>query len=122
MRDPFVLSLRQNATPAEAALWQRLRQTQLHGLKFRRQAPMGPYVLDFFCDPARLAIEIDGATHANPTDDAHRTAYLETRTIQVLRFWNNEVLTNIDGVLQTIHQAALERLPPGHTPKPRRRP
>jgi very-short-patch-repair endonuclease len=89
-------------TDAERKLWSRLRNAQLDGYKFRRQAPLGPYVLDFFCEAERLAVEVDGRQHAENEDDVRRTAWLITRGYRVVRFWNNDVLQNIDGVLEKL--------------------
>lgn len=92
-------------TRAEAALWSRLRNRQIGGAKIRRQAPVGPYIVDFLCRERRLIIEIDGGQHAVTLGrDASRTAFLESRGYTVMRFWNNEVLANIDGVLQAISE------------------
>ena len=103
----FARSLRRNSTDAEQLLWQRLRNRQLAGLKFRRQVPMGPYVADFFCLKAGLIVEVDGGQHATAQDsDAARTAWLESRGYRVIRFWNNEVIENIQGVLETIARMA----------------
>ncbi|MGE5504423.1 MAG: endonuclease domain-containing protein [Actinomycetota bacterium] len=95
-------TLRRNATEAERRLWSRLRDRQLDGHKFRRQQPIGPYFADFCCWEARLVVEVDGGQHADSRHDEVRTAWLAERGWQVLRFWNNEVLGNTDGVLQTI--------------------
>src|SRR5690606_4838289 len=93
--------LRNNPTDAEKALWKRLQHEQL-GLKFRRQHPIEPYIVDFYCPDKKLIIEVDGGQHnENKRDDA-RTAYLESKGYRVIRFWNNEVLQNTDGVLETI--------------------
>jgi very-short-patch-repair endonuclease len=90
-------------TDAERLLWRRLRNRQACEHKFRRQHPIGPYVLDFFCEAAKLAVEIDGGQHAARVDaDEARTQWLNDHGCRVLRFWNNEVLENIDGVLTTI--------------------
>ena len=100
-----VRQLRRNATDAESLLWQLLRNRQLDGWKFRRQHPVDPYILDFYCDEARLAVELDGGQHAEPAQagyDVERTLALETGGIRVLRFWNNEVLKNTNAVLQEI--------------------
>ncbi len=100
-----VRQLRQNATDAESLLWQLLRNRQLDGWKFRRQHPIGPYILDFYCHEARLAVELDGGQHAEPVQachDAKRTQTLEAGGIRVLRFWNNEVLKKTKAVLQEI--------------------
>jgi very-short-patch-repair endonuclease len=94
--------LRRDATPAEARLWFRLRRNQLHGAKFRRQMPVGPYVVDFCCLEARLVVELDGGQHADNPNDKVRTRFLEARGFKVLRFWNPEVTENIEGVLETI--------------------
>ncbi len=120
-------ALRKNMTEAERALWQRLRAKQL-GVRFRRQHPVGPYVLDFYCYQARLAVEVDGGQHDRPLQRAHdaaRTRFLERQGIRVLRFWNHEVLHNMEGVLEAIVAALQERLegapltpPPFHPPSP----
>ena len=93
-------------TEAERALWQRLRDHQVAGLHFRRQEAVGPYVVDFICRAATLVIELDGGQHALTTQqDAERTQYLESQGLRVLRFWNNDVLSNLDGVLAHIGDA-----------------
>lgn len=99
--------LRGNPTDAESKLWLRLRRKQVDGHRFRRQVPLGPYVVDFACFDARLIIEVDGGQHTEETAerDATRTAWLEGQGFRVLRFWNNEVLGNIDGVIETIRAA-----------------
>ena len=95
--------LRKNRTDAEIRLWQHLRRRQLDGSRFRQQVPLGPYVVDFLCVKSRLMIELDGGQHAmNAEADKKRTAWLESRGFRVLRFWNNDVFKNIDGVLATI--------------------
>ncbi len=87
----------------ERLLWGRLRAGQLAGIRFRRQQPVGPYVLDFYCASKKLAIELDGMTHDERVDyDARRTAYLESTGLHVIRFSDDEVLTDIDGVVQRI--------------------
>jgi|SRR6516225_6160702 very-short-patch-repair endonuclease len=98
-------SLRAAQTEVERKLWQRLRSRQLNGAKFRRQHPIGSYVVDFFCLDARLVIELDGSQHGEENErqaDQRRTAYLESQGYRVLRFWNEEVMDNIDGVLEAI--------------------
>jgi very-short-patch-repair endonuclease len=98
--------LRNEQTDAEAKLWARLRARQISGVKFRRQHPIGPYVADFCCVEHRLIIEIDGGQHAEQMQsDQRRTAILKLHGFRVLRFWNNEVLANLDAVLEQIYQA-----------------
>jgi very-short-patch-repair endonuclease len=102
----FSRQLRSEMTDAESYLWQRLRARQIHGLKFRRQHPVGNYILDFACIEARLAIEVDGGQHNEmQINDDQRTALLEAQGWKVLRFWNNEVLQNIEGVLMELLDA-----------------
>lgn len=103
--------LRKNPTDAEAKLWQHLRHKQLDGYKFRRQHPLGQFVVDFICLDAMLVIEVDGGQHAEfIRRDERRTAFLEKRGFRVLRFWNNEVLGNINGVITTIMRVIEEQL------------
>lgn len=94
--------LRTNQTEAEKQLWSRIRNRQLFGIKFKRQAPMDRYVVDFVSAEAKLIVELDGSQHAENRADEVRTKTLENMGYFVLRFWNNEVLTNPDGVLETI--------------------
>lgn len=104
--------LRKEMTEAERLLWSKLRRRQVLGAFFRRQAPFRQYVLDFVCHEARLAIELDGGQHADRAEhDARRTRLLESEGYQVLRFWNNALIDNPDGVMQTIHDALQTRLP-----------
>jgi very-short-patch-repair endonuclease len=84
-------------TDAERKLWSKLRGRQLASVKFRRQHPLGPYVLDFYAEDHRLVVEVDGGQHT-PEADAARTAWLEARSCRVLRFWNNEVLLSLPDV------------------------
>lgn len=112
--------LRRVATNAEARLWYRLRNRQICGAKFRRQEPRGQYITDFVCLEHRLIIEIDGGQHAAPDVMSHdivRTGYLEGDGFRVLRFWNNEILENIEGVLAQI-RIALTSPPPSPRPSP----
>ena len=99
--------LRKNATDAEQKLWSILRSRQMASLKFFRQYSVGPYILDFYCPELRLAIEVDGGQHADvygQQHDAHRDRYLKELNIRVIRFWNNDVLQNIEGVGQKIKE------------------
>jgi len=99
----FAKQLRRNQTDAERVLWLRLRNRRLNGLKFKRQVPIDRYVVDFCSSEARLIIELDGGQHAaRVTQDANRTKILEAMGYLVLRFWNNDVLQNTDGVLEDI--------------------
>jgi very-short-patch-repair endonuclease len=110
-------SLRRNQTEAEKRLWRSLRSRELNGCKFRRQQPIGPYIVDFCCLERRLVIEVDGGQHAMLKEtDERRTAFLEKEGFRVVRFWDNEVLKNTVGVLETI----AERLgsPPSPPPSP----
>jgi very-short-patch-repair endonuclease len=95
--------LRRNQTDAERVLWLRLRNRRLKDLKFKRQVPIDRYVVDFCCSDARLIIELDGGLHATRTvEDMNRTRILEAMGYLVLRFWNNDVLQNLEGVLEEI--------------------
>ncbi len=106
MVSPIARRLRQTPTEAEIRLWSRLRRKQLDGFRFRRQQPIGPYVVDFFCPEAALIVEVDGGQHAwSETEDSARTRWLEARGYRVVRFWNNDVLGNTDGVLLSIRDA-----------------
>jgi very-short-patch-repair endonuclease len=101
-------ALRANATDAERILWSSLRLLRAQGFHFRRQAHIGPYIADFACKSARLIIELDGSQHGEADArayDAARTRFLEGRSYRVLRFWNDEVFTNRDGVLDAILRA-----------------
>jgi very-short-patch-repair endonuclease len=95
--------LRFGMTDAEERLWSRIRGNQLDGYRFRRQVPIGQYIVDFACKSAHLAIELDGGQHATAADaDATRTEYLQSRGFRVLRFWDNDVLKETDAVLEAI--------------------
>jgi very-short-patch-repair endonuclease len=90
-------------TDAERLLWRHLRQRQMAGLKFRRQHPLGRFIVDFVCIEAALVIEVDGGQHGErEAEDAARTAWLNSQGYRVLRFWNNEILDNIDAVRQAV--------------------
>ena len=105
--DPRILTnareLRANTVPAEHKLWQRLRNRQLGGLKFRRQVPVGKFIADFICHEARLLIEVDGPSHEQREQyDSRRTDILETHDFRVIRFLNEDVHRNLDDVCRTI--------------------
>jgi very-short-patch-repair endonuclease len=102
-------ALRVTMTDAERRLWARLRGRRLVGYKFRRRHPLGRYILDFACIEHRLAVEADGGQHSESVADERRTAWLERQGWRVLRFWNNEILTNSEGVQETILQALGEQ-------------
>ncbi len=97
--------LRSDSTDAERRLWSCLRDRQLAGFKFRRQYPVGRFILDFYCHEARLAVELDGGQHdeeSNIVYDEKRTRLIEAEGVTVLRFWNSDVFENLQGVLETI--------------------
>ena len=101
--------LRRDMTEAERRLWHNLRASQLCGAKFTRQFPIGDHIVDFACRSLRIAIECDGGQHT-PETDAPRTGLIEAHGYRVIRFWNHEILTNTDGVLQSIaEEIALAR-------------
>jgi very-short-patch-repair endonuclease len=98
--------LRWPMTPAEAALWERLKKKQLHGLKFRRQHPVHHFILDFYCHAHQLVVEADGGIHRQQqVYDAARTEWLTQRGFKVIRFTNEEILNDIETVLQKIAKA-----------------
>jgi very-short-patch-repair endonuclease len=100
--------LREHTTEAEDRLWRRLRRLSVSGSHFRRQVPIGPYVVDFACLAVRLVVEVDGSQHAaanNMARDAERTRWLEAEGYTVVRFWNSEITDNMDGVLTTLYAA-----------------
>jgi len=105
-------SLRRDQTEAEARLWEALRAGRLEGWKWRRQVPVGPFIVDFLCLEAALVVELDGGIHAERADrDARRDAYLRTRGLQVLRFWNSELSGRFDHVCWTILSTCRETDP-----------
>jgi very-short-patch-repair endonuclease len=111
--------LRTNMTAAERRLWRRLRGRQLHGWKFRRQHPYGDYVLDFVCLDALLVVEVDGGQHGeSQIDDAVRDEYLRSAGFRVLRFWNNQVMQELDVVVEAIAGALPVITPPPSHPSP----
>jgi very-short-patch-repair endonuclease len=96
--------LRRDATDAERRLWSALRDRRLRGYRFRRQHPIGNYIVDFVCTRHRLIVEADGSQHADSDADRRRTARLESEGWRVLRFWNNDILANTEGVVLAILQ------------------
>ncbi len=101
--------LRRDATAAERKLWSHLRNRQLAGLKFRRQAPIGPSIVDFVCPEAKVVIEVDGGQHADSASDRQRDSGLRAKGYTVVRIWNNEVMANIEGVLAVVAGACGRR-------------
>jgi very-short-patch-repair endonuclease len=105
MASPIARRLRANLTEAEKRLWSKLRRKQLEGAHFRRQRPIASYVVDFYCHEARLIIEVDGGQHADQVaQDLARTRDLKELGFHVIRFWNNEIFENIEGVLERIRE------------------
>ena len=117
-------ALRRNSTDAERFLWAALRGNRLNGASFRRQVPIENYIADFVCHAAKLVIELDGGQHFSDQAerrDAARSAVIEARGFKVLRFGNNDVMTNRTGVLETIAAAVAERAPTLALPRKRER-
>jgi len=98
----FARRLRANQTDAETVLWNRIRNRQIDGHKFARQVPIGSSICDFVCREKQIVIEVDGGQHNESAEDAARDRYLIAEGCRVLRFWNNDVLGNLEGVLITI--------------------
>ena len=99
------IALRKNMTKAETTIWKRLRMNQIDGLHFRKQHPYGMYIIDFYCDKAMLAIEVDGEIHKNRTIyDDERTKYLESNGLKVIRFTNEDILNRIEWVISEIRK------------------
>jgi very-short-patch-repair endonuclease len=103
---PVARNLRRRSTDAENRLWYYLRGRRFGGAKFVRQFPIGPHVADFACRSLKLAIELDGGQHS-PEVDASRTQAIEAFGYRIIRFWNNDVLQNTEGVLEVIRQELL---------------
>ena len=104
--------LRKNMTEQERKLWNILRNNQFHCLKFRRQVPIGNYVADFVCEAHNVIIELDGGQHneiENIDKDKQRTEFLENKGYKILRFWNNEVDNNLEGVCEVIYRTILKK-------------
>jgi very-short-patch-repair endonuclease len=106
--------MRKAPTPAERLLWQAFRRKSFAGLKIRRQVPYGPYILDFYIPTIRVAIEVDGESHVDSVSDAARDDWLASQSIRTLRFWNNAVTSNLEGVLLAI----LANISPASPPPP----
>ena len=116
----FAKHLRRNMTDAEKLLWRHLRGHRLAGQKFRRQQPLGPYVVDFVHFGARLIVEADGGQHDTSVKDAQRDEWLKGQGFRVLRFWNNEILLNTDDVLAVIFEVVGDSCSPSPQPSPAR--
>ena len=123
MANEFARFLRKNLTDAEAKLWKELRRRQFVGCKFRRQAPLGVYIVDFVCFEKRLILELDGGQHnlhAGKLKDAQRPKWLESQGFKVLRFWNHDVFESLEAVLEVIFRELnwLEAPTPHPNPPP----
>ena len=106
-------ALRKELTHAESQLWKSLRGRRFVQTKFRRQQPVGPYILDFYCPESRVSIEVDGGGHATPDQrvyDNERTEYLRSLGIREVRFWSNEIERDLDGALREIVKMLKEKL------------
>jgi very-short-patch-repair endonuclease len=103
-------TLRQNQTETEKIIWHHLKAKRFLGCKFKRQFPIGPYFVDFVCVEEKLIIEVDGGQHNENEQDKIRTAFLERKGYDVVRFWNNEVLENIEGVIGTLSLALSRKM------------
>ncbi len=107
--------LRRNQTDAERALWAKVRNKQFFGIRFFRQYSIGPYIVDFYCPTVKLAVELDGGQHSrsdNREYDTIRSEYLRTQGIDVMRFWDNEVLLDIQSVLSKLVLKVTPSIPP----------
>jgi very-short-patch-repair endonuclease len=116
IRSGLARRLRRDSTSAELRLWSRLRSRLIDGRKFVRQQPIGPYVADFVCREKRLVIEVNGGQHADNVRDRMRDQWMREHSYRVLRFWNNDIMSNMDGVLETIAIALQEDVPPHPVP------
>jgi very-short-patch-repair endonuclease len=102
----YARDLRENPTDPERLLWHHLRRRQIAGFKFRRQHSVGPYICDFACVEVHVAVELDGSRHAERSDyDVRRDSFLRSNGFRVLRFWNHDVLSRTDVVLETVYEA-----------------
>lgn len=115
----FAREMRSSMTDAEALLWRLLRNRRIAGAKFRRQHPAGRYILDFYCAEIKLAVELDGGQHSEAVVyDSNRENWLSAQGIRVLRFWNNQMLTETEAVMEVIYQAVVETSSEQATPFP----
>ncbi len=113
MKHAFARQLRREQTDVERKLWYALRDRRFCNYKFRRQQPIGPYVVDFVCFEAKLIVELDGGQHGGDVEQAYdhaRTTRLEADGFRVIRFWNNELIESFDGVLDAIERALTPHL------------
>jgi very-short-patch-repair endonuclease len=111
---PLAKNLRKQSTDTEQRLWRHLKTKHIGGLKFRRQQPIGPYIVDFVCFEKKIIIELDGGQHSLPAEmknDSRRNHWFEAQGYEILRFWDNEVLTNIQGMLEVIEAHSLNHPP-----------
>jgi very-short-patch-repair endonuclease len=102
-------AMRREMTKAELRLWTQLRKPGIEGLRFRRQTPIGPFIVDFFCPEKKLIVEVDGGQHGHVAGERHdsaRDAWLTEQGYKVVRFWNRDVMENLDGVCRTILAAS----------------
>jgi very-short-patch-repair endonuclease len=123
MADAFARELRRNMPDPERLLWFRLRNRQIGGAKFRRQMPIGPFIVDFACLERNLIIELDGSQHAGRVaEDDERTKWLNSRGYQVIRFWNYVIFEDLEAVLESIGLALLATPHPNPLPQGEREP
>lgn len=100
-------NLRKQQTDAERLLWNKLRAKQINNVKFRRQQPIGKYIVDFVSFEKKIIIEVDGGQHMDNSKDRGRDEWLEKEGFKVLRFWNNEILLNMEGALEVIRERCI---------------
>jgi very-short-patch-repair endonuclease len=110
--------LRAEMTDAERKLWQALRAHRFRGVRFRRQAPLGPYIADFVSHALKIVVEVDGGQHSGSESDERRDAWMKCEGYRVLRFWNNDVLSNLEGVLDRIGREIATAPSPQPSPTP----
>jgi len=115
--DDFAKTLRKRSTDTENILWRSLRAKRLQGLKFRRQEPIGKYIVDFVCHEKKIIIELDGGQHSEESgNDQERDEWLRSQGFRVLRFWNNDVLSQTEEILEIILKKCLESPSPSSPP------